>query len=78
MNNQDFIIHIFSVFDENINLLRYSVPFKLVNSCIEYCLGLIVEDDCLLYTYSEWDRTTVIGVYDKSYIDKLITYMLRK
>jgi len=66
--------HIFSVFDENMKLLRYSTPFKFDTECIEYCLGLIVEDDRVICTYSSWDRTTIIAVYDKKYIDGLIVY----
>jgi hypothetical protein len=66
--------HIFSVFDENMKLLRYSAPFKFDTECIEYCLGLIVEDDRVICTYSSWDRTTIIAVYDKKYIDGLIVY----
>lgn len=66
--------HIFSVFDENMKLLRYSAPFKFDTECIEYCLGLIVEDDRVICTYSSWDRTTIIAVYDKKYIDGLVIY----
>jgi hypothetical protein len=66
--------HIFSIFDENMKLLRYSAPFKFDKECIEYCLGLIVEDDRVICTYSSWDRTTNIAVYDKTYIDELVIY----
>jgi len=37
-------------------------------------LGLIVEDDRVLATYSTWDRSTKLAVYDKSYVDALIKY----
>ena len=66
--------HMFSVFDENMKLLRYSAPFKFDQHCVEYCLGLIVEDDRIICTYSSWDRTTNIGIYDKKYIDGLVVY----
>ena len=66
--------HMFSVFDENMKLLRYSAPFKFDQHCIEYCLGLIVESDRVICTYSTWDRTTDIAVYDKKYIDNLIAH----
>jgi tetratricopeptide (TPR) repeat protein len=66
--------HIFSIFDENMKLLRYSAPFKFDKECIEYCLGLIVEDDRVICTYSSWDRTTNIAIYDKTYIDGVIVY----
>jgi len=66
--------HIFSIFDENMKLLRYSAPFKFDKECIEYCLGLIVEDERVICTYSSWDRTTNIAIYDKTYIDGVIVY----
>lgn len=66
--------HMIAVFDDNMKLKRYSAPFKFEGDCIEYCIGLVVEDDRVLMTYSNWDRTTKIGVYDKSYIDKMIKY----
>lgn len=66
--------HIISVFDSNMNLLRYSAPFKFEGEPIEYCLSIIVEDDRILINYSTWDRTTRIGVYDKKYIDSIVKY----
>lgn len=66
--------HIIAVFDEKMNLLRYSAPFKFENIPIEYCLSIVVEDDCVLMNYSGWDRTTRIGIYDKEYIDSILKY----
>lgn len=66
--------HIISVFDSNMNLLRYSAPFKFEGEPIEYCLSIIVENDRVLINYSVWDRTTKIGVYDKNYIDSMLLY----
>jgi hypothetical protein len=66
--------HIISVFDEKMNLLRYSAPFKFENESIEYSLSIVVEDDRVLINYSNWDRTTRIAVYDKDYIDSLLKY----
>lgn len=66
--------HIISVFDSEMNLLRYSAPFKFEGEPIEYCLSIIVEDDRVLMNYSTWDRTTRIGVYDKKYIDSIVKY----
>ena len=66
--------HMFVVFDDKLNLLRYSAPFKFEGDCIEYCLGIVVEDDRVLVSYSTWDRTTRIGIYDKKYIDSIIKY----
>jgi tetratricopeptide (TPR) repeat protein len=66
--------HIISVFDSSMNLLRYSAPFKFEGDPIEYCLSIIVEDERVLINYSNWDRTTRIGIYDKKYIDSIVKY----
>ena len=64
--------HFMLVFDENMGLKRYSAPFKFEGECIEYCVGLIVEDERVIATYSAWDRSTKIAIYDKNYIDETI------
>jgi len=66
--------HVISVFDSNMNLLRYSAPFKFEGDPIEYCLSIVVEDEQVFINYSTWDRTTRIGVYDKIYIDSIVKY----
>lgn len=66
--------HSFVVFDENMNLLRYTAPLKFQNECIEYCLGLVVEDERVIATYSSMDRTTTIACYDKKYIESKLIY----
>ena len=66
--------HMIAVFDEKMQLLRYSAPFKFEGECIEYCLSVVVEDERVLMNYSTWDRTTKIGVYDKEYIEGLLKY----
>ncbi len=66
--------HIFVLFDNNLNLLKYSGPFKFENQAIEYCLSLLIENDKILINYSTWDKTTQIGIYDKNYIQSLLLY----
>jgi len=66
--------HMLAVFDAQLNLLRYSAPFKFEGEKIEYCLGLVVEQERVLLTYSTWDRTTKIAVYSKKYIEGLTIY----
>jgi tetratricopeptide (TPR) repeat protein len=66
--------HAIVVFDDNLNLLRYSAPFKFSGEPIEYCLSIVVEEDKVIINYSEWDRTTKIGFYKKSYIDSKLIY----
>lgn len=67
--------HVIVVFDEVLNLLRYSPLFKLQGECIEYCLSIVVEDERVLINYSTWDRTTRIGVYDKKYIESTFFHL---
>jgi tetratricopeptide (TPR) repeat protein len=66
--------HVIVVFDSNMNLKRYSAPFKFEGEPIEYCLSIVVEDEQVLINYSTWDRTTRIGIYDKKYIDSIVKY----
>lgn len=66
--------HMIVIFDDKMNLLRYSSPFIFEGTPIEYCLGIVVEDERVIMTYSTWDRTTRIGVYDKKYIDSIVKY----
>ena len=64
--------HAIVVFDEKMNLLKYSAPFKFEGDPIEYSLSIVVEDERVLINYSTWDRTTRIGIYDKKYIDNML------
>jgi hypothetical protein len=61
--------HMIVVFDESLNLLRYSAPFKFEGCPIEFCLSIVVDNHHVLMNYSTWDRTTRIAGYDKHYID---------
>ena len=70
--------HLISVFDIDMNLLRYSSPFKFKGDPVEYCIGLIVEDDRVLMSYSVLSETSVkttqLSIYSKDYIDNLLVY----
>ena len=66
--------HLIAVFDMEMKLLRYSAPFKFEGLCIEYCVGLVVEEHRVLIAHSGWDRTTKIRVYDRSYLETLLKY----
>jgi len=62
--------HIFAVFDLDMNLQKYSAPFKFEGvDPIEYCVGIMVEKDRVIVPYSTWDRSTKIAIYDKSYLE---------
>jgi len=66
--------NIIIIFDINMNLLRYSAPFKFDSTPIEYCIGLIVEPTRIIMNYSSWDRTTIMGIYDMDYILDQVIY----
>lgn len=66
--------HVFSVFDKDMNLSRYSAPFSFEGEAIEYCLSIIVEKSQVFINYSTWDRTTRIGIYEKDYVESLLKY----
>ncbi len=59
--------HVLAVFDAGLRrLLRYTSPFQFEDAHIEFCLGLIVERDRLLFSYSTMDRTTRVAVLDRA------------
>lgn len=62
--------HVWIVLDADLGALkRYSAPFTFEGEPIEYCLGLVVESDRILVTYSTWDRTTKILVLDHAAVE---------
>jgi len=66
--------HAFVVFDNNMKLSRYSAPFKFSSEPIEYCLGLIVEKERVIVTFSEWDRTSHLQVFSKKEVEEKLKY----
>ncbi len=66
--------HYFIIFDLNMNLLRYSEFFKFENSPMEYCIGLIVEMNKIILSYSIQDKSTIVSIYDKYYINNNILW----
>jgi hypothetical protein len=52
--------HILVVLDENLVYKRNSILFKFHDVCIEYSLGLVVEEERVLISYSRMDRTSAI------------------
>ena len=60
--------HMFVVFDTDMNLLRYSETFKFENYPVEFCLGLILEEERTIVSYSTMECTTRIGLLCNRYI----------
>mgnify|MGYP006410167183 CR=1 FL=1 len=66
--------HLFVSFDTNMNLLKYSAPFKFHKKDIEYCTGFCFYDNQFVIPYSIWDNKTLIGIYNFNYIYELMLY----
>jgi len=64
-NGSGKYFHVFVIFDSELNLIRYSQPFTFDNKLIEFCIGLIVEEENILMTYSIYDNSSVLGIYNK-------------
>jgi hypothetical protein len=67
--------HMFVKMDTDLNLLGYSAPFSFEGEAIEFCLGLIVEEERVIVSYSTWDSSSKIAIYDKKYVDANIEYL---
>jgi len=62
--------HFFAVFDkETMDIKRWSNLFKYEGEKIEYSLGLIVEEERIIVSYSKWDSTPAIAVYNKKKVE---------
>jgi len=63
--------HFFAVFDkETMDIKRWSNLFKYEGEKIEYSLGLIVEEERIIISYSKWDSSPSIAVYNKKEVEK--------
>jgi glycosyltransferase involved in cell wall biosynthesis len=68
-NEIRYYYHGLVVFDEKLGLKRYTLPFKLSDSPVEYCLGLVVEADRVILSYSDMDRTAKLLVVSHDAFD---------
>lgn len=64
--------HLIAIFDLNMNLKGYINNFKFENCLVEFCLGIIVEKDRVIISYSTNDSNCKICIYDKNYLENLI------
>ena len=64
--------HLFIVLDKNtLELRKYSYLFRFdKGEKVEFSLGLVVEDDRLIVSHSNWDRTSKLKIFDKEQILK--------
>jgi hypothetical protein len=63
--------HLLVVLDgTTLALKRHSILFKFNDESIEYALGLVVETDRLLISYSRYDRTSAVMIVPRSVMEK--------
>jgi hypothetical protein len=63
--------HLLVVLDgTTLALKRHSILFKFNDESIEYALGLVVETDRLLISYSRYDRTSAVMIMPRSVMEK--------
>ena len=70
-NEQRFYYHSIVVFDSNLKYLRHTFPFKFKNIPIEYCLGLLVEDDRIILSHSTNDSKSQLSILPHSAFNTL-------
>ena len=70
--------HLLVIFDLNMNLKGYIDDFKFEGNFVEFCLGLVVEKDRVIISYSTNDSNCKICIYDKKYLENLIVWLDKK
>jgi hypothetical protein len=65
-------VHMLVVFDLNMNLKGYIEDFTFEDSYVEFCLGLVIEKERIIITYSAYDNKCKIAIYDKNYMIDLL------
>ena len=65
-------VHIFVVFDKNMNLFGFSKQLKFENTIVEYCIGMEVYNDNFIIIYSTSDSSTKLSIFPVDYINSLI------
>ena len=54
-----------AIFDKHMNLKGFIDNFKFENCVVEFCLGLVIEKERILISYSIYDSYCKIGIYNK-------------
>jgi len=65
-------LHCFVVFNLDMELVGYSSPFNFRNQRVEFCVGMIENNDNFIITYSVLDKTTELTVIPIATISALI------
>ncbi len=65
--------HCFVVLDaESLKVKRHSILFKLEGEKIEYALGLVVESNRVLISFSKWDAESIVCEYDRKILEEFV------
>jgi len=62
-NNINNYQHFFAIFDLNMNLIKYSELFKFGDCKVEFCTGLIVQENKVILSYSLLDTQCFVSEY---------------
>lgn len=65
-------LHCFVVFNNDMELLGYSNPFNFCDKAVEYCIGMVENNDNFIITFSTLDKTTELMVIPINYIARNI------
>lgn len=71
-NNPRMYYHMFVILNEDKNIKKWSKIFKFDDDKIEYCIGLVIYNNKLILSYSEWDQSSKLGFYSLDEIEKEI------
>ena len=66
--------HVIVKFNKDMELLNFTGPIKFSQEKLEYCGGIVIEDERIIVSHSVWDRESYIKIYDKNYIESLFIY----
>ena len=61
---------IFIIVDESFNIIKTSKIFKITKHYIEYVLNFNIIDKWIIFSYSEWDKTSKLIKIDLQYFKK--------
>lgn len=65
--------HLFVILDaERFSYKRHSTLFKFHGECIEYALGLVIEPERILISYSRMDRTSEVMSIPRHIVDNVL------
>lgn len=69
-------IHMFVVFNKEMDLVGHSKPFKFRNCIVEYCMGMILnKKNNFVITFSLLDKTTELFILSNSFVNSIIKYI---